>query len=73
MVKYYQFESTKTSTVKADGSIKNSSRTRRVNYEGQIEEVKEKLDAATMSYLIHRYDVEHDKFIWPKILRAREI
>ena len=68
MVKYYQFESTKTSTVKADGSIKNSSRTERVNYEGQIEEVKEKLDAAAKSYLIHRYDVEHDKFSWPKIL-----
>ena len=68
VVKYYQFETIKTTRKLKDGSTKESKRTERVEYESSVMECQEKLYAVGKTYLIHRYDVEHDKYIWPKIL-----
>ena len=36
-------------------------------YNTPVNECKAKLDRMAKKYLIHRYDVEHDKFVWPLI------
>ena len=64
VVKYYQFETIKTTRKLKDGSTKESKRTERVEYESSVMECQAKLNAAGKTYLIHRYDVEHDKYIY---------
>ena len=64
MVSYYQYQSVPY-TNKAG---KEKKRTERIQYETEIKSCKEKLDGMAQKYLTHRFDVEHDKLVWPLII-----
>ena len=63
-ITFYQYESVPYKNKKGE----DKKRTERVQYETEVAICKQKLDDMAKKYLIHRYDVEHDKLIWPQIL-----
>ena len=63
---YYQFELHPTG--KLDKNNKPKKKTKRVDYNSvPVSSVVLKLENFAERYLLHRYDVRHDKFIWPII------
>ena len=66
VVTYYQFESHPTGKLDKEGKPKK--KTKRVDYNSvPVLSVVEKLNAFAPRYLLHRYDVKNDQFIWPLI------
>ena len=61
VITYYQYQSVP--YVNKQG--KSKSRTERVQFETSVNACKDMLDEMSELYLIHRFDVNHDKFIWP--------
>ena len=49
-----------------------STRTQRISKEATVEEICQNLDNVRNIYLVHRYQIENDKYLWPKVLERME-
>lgn len=69
-VSYYQFESVSTGKINKTTGNPNT-KTARVDYSCvKVSDVKKKLDDLAEKYLLHRYDVVHDKAVWPLVKKT---
>ena len=73
LVTYYQFEVTKTEYLsKKTGTMKESTRTERVDKSKPVVEIYSSIMSMKDKYLQHRFQVENDRYHWKKVIDSQQ-